>query len=58
MAFFLFSLFWPIEMVKVFLKVVLCSLNRVQQDRIGYPCEKIEQFEIFKMAAGGHLEIQ
>ena len=40
-GFFWFSLFWPIEMVKVFLKVVLCSLNRVQKDKIGYSCKKI-----------------
>ena len=44
--------------VKVFFKVFLLSLNRVQKDRIGYPCQKFEQFEIFKMAAGGHLEFQ
>ena len=58
MTYFGLAFFWSIEIVKVFRKVVLCSLNRVQQDRIGYPCEKIEQFEIFKMAAGGHLEFQ
>ena len=58
MAYFGLAFFRSIEIVKVFRKVVLCSLNRVQQDRIGYPCEKIEQFEIFKMAAVGHLEFQ
>ena len=30
----------------------------VGKDRIGYSCKKFEQFEIFKMAAGGHLEFQ
>ena len=38
--------------------VVLNSLAIVEKDKIGYSCEKIEQVEIFKMAAGGHLEIQ
>ena len=30
----------------------------VEKDKIGYPCKRIEQFEIFKMAAVGHLEFQ
>ena len=38
--------------------VVLNSLAIVEKDKIGYPCKRIEQFEIFKMAAGFHLEIQ
>ena len=58
MAFFGLGFFWPIEMVKVFLKVFLCSLNRVQKYRIGYTCKKFDQYEIFKMAAGSHLEFQ
>ena len=45
-------------MVKDFFNVVLHSLTIVEKDRIGYSSKKIEQFEIFKMAAGGHLEIQ
>ena len=38
---FLFTLFWPIEMVKVFITVALCCLYRVQKDKIGYSCKKI-----------------
>ena len=58
MAFFGLGFFCPIEMVTVFLKVFLCSLNRVQKDKIGFSCKKIGQLQIFKMAAAGYLEIQ
>ena len=45
-------------MVKAFFNVVLHSLTIVEKYRIGYSCKKFEQFKIFKMAAGGNLEIQ